>query len=118
MDKQFRAKMKAELLKQKEEILKHLEAESEGFREIVEDMDPKDIVDMAADDVDKKNLEALNVVETRKLSLIENALGRIQNERYGVCMECSKIIPTPRLEAIPYALFCIDCQTKKDRQNR
>lgn len=118
MDRQFVDRMNVELHRQRDEILKHLADETEGFREIVEDDDPKDIIDMAADDVDKKNIEALNIVEARKLQLIENALGRIRADRYGICMECSQRIPFPRLEAIPYALFCIDCQSKKDRQTR
>jgi len=118
LDRQLLEQMKGELLRQREEILKHLASDSEGFREIAEDVDPKDVIDLAADDVDKKNLEALNVVESKKLQLIDNALSRIQNGRYGVCGECSKSIPIPRLEAVPYALFCVDCQAKKDRQNR
>jgi RNA polymerase-binding protein DksA len=110
--------MKVELQRERDEILKHLANDSEGFREIADDVDPKDVVDMASDDVDKKNLEALNLVESKKLQLIDNALSRIQNDRYGICMECAKSIPLPRLEAVPYALFCVDCQAKKDRQNR
>ena len=110
--------MQEELQHQKKEILHHLVMESEGFRAIVEDIDPKDLVDMASDDIDKKNLEALNAVESKKLQMIDNALARIQNDRYGVCMECQKPIPVSRLQAIPYALFCIDCQSRKDRQNR
>jgi len=118
LDKQFLENRKNELLRQREEIVKHLANDSEGFLEIAEDADPKDAVDMASDDVDKKNLEALNVVESKKLLLIDNALSRIQNGRYGICMECSKAIPVPRLEAVPHALFCVDCQAKKDRQSR
>lgn len=118
MEKAFLIKMKEELERQKQEILQHLVSESEGFRAIVEDMDPKDLVDMASDDIDKKNLEALNAVEYKKLQLIDNALSRLQNDRYGICMECQKLIPAPRLEAVPYALFCVECQSKKDRQNR
>lgn len=118
MDKSFLEKMKAELLRQREEIVRHLANETEGFRAIVEDDDPKDIIDMASDDVDKKNLEALNAVESKKLQLIDNALARLQTDRYGICMECSRVIPPLRLEAIPYALFCVECQAKKDRANR
>ena len=118
MEKQILDKMKAELLSQRDEIRRHLANDSEEFREIAEDADPKDVVDMASDDVDKKNLEALNSVESRKLQLIENALSRIQNDRYGVCMECAKLIPIARLEAVPFALLCVDCQSKKDRQGR
>lgn len=118
MDKDFVEKMKTELYTQKEEILNHLLADSEAFKSIVEDMDPKDLVDIAADDIDKKNLEAMSAVELKRLKLIDSALARIQNGRYGVCMECSCLIPHTRLEAIPYALNCIDCQTKREKQNR
>ena len=118
MDKQVVEKMKTELLRQRDELIRHLASDSEGFLEIAEGSDPKDVVDFASDDVDKKNLEALNVVESRKLQLIDNALVRIQNNRYGVCMDCGQPIPLSRLEAVPYALFCVSCQAKKDRQNR
>lgn len=118
MDKAFVSRMRDELHRQKEEILQHLVEDNEDFKSIVEDMDPKDLVDIAADDVDKKNLEALNAVELKRLTLIESALARIQNERYGICMDCSKLIPTPRLEAIPYALFCVDCKTKHEKAAR
>jgi RNA polymerase-binding protein DksA len=118
LEKQVLDTMKKELLRQREELLRHLENDSEDFLEIAEGSDPKDVVDLASDDVDRKNLEALNVVESRKLQLLENALSRIQNNRYGVCMECGQPIPLARLEAVPYALFCITCQAKKDRQGR
>jgi len=118
VDKSFLDKMREVLLIQRDEILRHLASESEGFRAIVEDDDPKDIIDLAANDVDKKNLEALNAVESRKLQLIESALTRIRTDRYGICMDCSKAIPEPRLEALPYAIFCVECQGKRDRQSR
>ncbi len=118
LDKQVVAAMKAELQRQRDELLRHLASDSEGFLEIAEGSDPKDVVDLASDDVDKKNLEALNLVESRKLQLIDNALIRMENNRYGVCMDCGQPIPLPRLEAVPYALFCVACQAKRDRLNR
>ena len=118
MERLFLERMKDELLKQRQDLLRHLANDSEEFREIAEDVDPKDVVDMASEDVDKKNIEALNVIESKKLQLIDNALSRIQNDRYGICMECSKVIPRARLEAVPYALFCVECQATKDRLGR
>ncbi len=59
MEKEFVVKMKESLLQMKEEILKHLVAESEDFKNIVEDIDPKDLADIAADDIDRKTLQAL-----------------------------------------------------------
>lgn len=118
MEKVFLDAMREELLRQRQGILNHLDSEAEGVRELLEDEDPKDAIDLAAEDVNKQNLEALSVVESRRLQLIENALARLQNGHYGVCMECSQKIPRARLEAIPYALFCVSCQSKRDRANR
>ena len=118
MDKRFVSKMNKELIRIKEEILKNLLAESADFEALVDDMDPKDFVDIAADDIDRKTLEALSSHEIRRLRQIDNAISRIKNERYGVCMRCNKRIPKERLEAIPYAFMCIDCQTSDERRNR
>lgn len=118
MDEPFVEKMRDSLLKQKEEIMQNLLAESEDFKALVTDMDPKDLVDIASDDIDRKTLEALSAKETKRLRLIESALSRINNQRYGLCMRCNKKIPKERLEAIPYALMCIECQSSDERRNR
>lgn len=49
------------------------------------------------------------------LEAIAEALDRIQDGTYGVCAECSKVIPKMRLQAIPYASLCINCATKLER---
>jgi DnaK suppressor protein len=118
MEDTFLKKMKTSLLDLKKEILKNLASESEDFRTIIEDMDPKDLADIAADDIDRKTLEALGTQELRRLQLIESALARIENKKYGLCARCSKKIPRERLEAIPYALLCIDCKSSEERRNR
>ena len=118
MEATFLKKMKTSLFDLKQEILKNLASESEDFRTIIEDMDPKDLADIAADDIDRKTLEALGSQELRRLQLIESALARIENEKYDLCARCSKKIPRERLEAIPYALLCIECKSSEERRNR
>jgi len=118
MEEAFLRKMKATLLNQKKDILRNLASESEDFRTIIEDMDPKDLADVAADDIDRKTLEALGTQELKRLQLIESALARIENKKYGLCAKCSKKIPRERLEAIPYARLCIDCKSSEERRNR
>lgn len=117
-EKTFTDSMKDSLVSLKEEIIQNLISESADFKALVDDMDPKDLVDVAADDIDRKTLDTLSSKEIRRLRLIDSALGRIQNGRYGICMKCNKKIPRERLEAIPYALMCIDCQTSDERRNR
>ena len=118
MEEAFARKMKNSLLSLKKEILRNLASEREDFRNIIENMDPKDLADIAADDIDRKTLEALGTQELKRLQLIESALARIENKKYGLCAKCSKKIPRERLEAIPYALLCIDCKSSEERRNR
>ena len=118
MSERFGERMKSKLLTLKEDILKTLATESEDFEHLIRDMDPKDLADIAADDIDRKTLEALSAQEMKRLSLIDSALSRIETSHYGVCMECGKKIPDERLEAIPYALMCIDCKSSEERRNR
>lgn len=118
MEKLIENKFIELLLKNKEDIMSSLLSESKEFEAIVDDMDPKDLADLAADDIDKKTLEALNQKDLRKLRLIDSALSRVKNGRYGLCMRCGTRIPEERLEAIPYALMCIDCRSTEERKLR
>lgn len=118
VDATFEKTMQDKLLDMKEDILKKLVSENEDFEDIIDDMDPKDLTDIASDDIDRKVLEALSNHDVKRLRLIDSALSRMKNDRYGRCMRCNKSIPRERLEAIPYALMCIACQSTDERRNR
>jgi RNA polymerase-binding protein DksA len=118
MDKDFIERMKQALSELKSEIIDNLVASNEDFKEIVEGMDPKDLADIASDDIDRKMIEALGSQELKRLKLIDSALTRIEQGKYGLCMKCGKKIPHERLEAIPYALMCIECKSAEERRNR
>jgi RNA polymerase-binding protein DksA len=118
MDQEFIAQIKASLTDLKKEIISNLMAGSKDFKEIMEGMDSKDLADVASDDIDRKLIEALGSQELKRLRLIDSALTRIQQGKYGLCIKCGKRIPQERLEAIPYALMCIDCKTAEERRNR
>lgn len=114
----FVEEMKESLLRQKREILDNLIATNADFRAIVEEMDPKDFADVASDDIDRKMIEALGSQDIKRLKAIDAALARIQLGKYGFCVKCSKKIPRERLQAIPYAVLCIECQKSEERRNR
>ena len=50
-----------------------------------------------------------------KLERLKNALGRIDDGSYGVCIRCKKEIPLQRLQHVPEALICVPCSEKKRR---
>ncbi|AWG42559.1 molecular chaperone DnaK [Candidatus Borreliella tachyglossi] len=115
----FVDKMKNLLLEAKKEILNSIKSVEASKREIISnDMHLKDVVDIAFDNMDGNNLEALSFVEQKKLHLINQALYRISKSTYGKCLACDKDIAKERLEAIPYAFLCISCQTRKEKKSR
>ncbi|MCL2139029.1 MAG: TraR/DksA family transcriptional regulator [Treponema sp.] len=110
--------MEQMLLELKAEIMDNLISNNNDLKEIVEGMDPKDFVDIASDDMDRKMIETLGYQELKRLKLLESALTRIWQGKYGYCIKCDKQIPPDRLEAIPYALMCIGCKSEEERRSR
>ena len=45
------------------------------------------------------------------LEMIDEALQRIESSEYGICLECGCEINPKRLEAKPYARFCVKCKS-------
>lgn len=52
---------------------------------------------------------------SRMVSEIDRALERIDQGTYGVCENCRRPIAMERLDAIPVASRCAECQSKADR---
>ena len=69
-----------------------------------------DVVDAALDAAQDEISSQLAEVESRELANIERALVRIRNGSYGECEICGNRIPLARLNALPYATCCIECQ--------
>jgi DnaK suppressor protein len=74
-----------------------------------------DLVDAALDSAQDEINSQLAEVESRELAQIENALERIRSGNFGVCEGCSCKIPLARLNALPYATLCIECQREAEK---
>jgi len=59
-----------------------------------------------------------NQVQTQLLARIDGAIQRLASEPdlFGRCEDCEEDIPWARLQAIPHATLCIECQAKRDPQ--
>ncbi len=68
-----------------------------------------DFAEQAVELENEEVLSALDVSSRREVEQINAALERIEASVYGECVECGNKIPTKRLEAIPYAVLCVEC---------
>jgi RNA polymerase-binding protein DksA len=68
------------------------------------------LADTATETYDRELDYTLEENSEHVLGEIEAALSRIEGGTYGVCTNCSNQIPEERLEALPWATLCIDCQ--------
>lgn len=47
---------------------------------------------------------------------VQDALLRIEAGSYGVCQECGNPIAIPRLDAVPYTAYCINCERTQEAE--
>ncbi len=101
--------LKKRLSEQREEILSMYEHDLKVGQEKVDD-GAEDLVDRANNAYNREFMLSLSGSERQILLEIENALERIDGGEYGVCFHCEEKIARRRLQAVPWARYCIDCQ--------
>jgi RNA polymerase-binding protein DksA len=74
------------------------------------------LADTATETYDRELDYSLEENSDHILSEIDGALGRIDDGTFGTCSNCGKEIPVERLEALPWATLCIDCQRHQERR--
>jgi RNA polymerase-binding protein DksA len=84
---------------------------AEGVGELV-DFDLNHPGDSATETFERQKDIALNQNIDGMLTQIDEALAKIDSGTYGKCDRCGRDIPTARLEALPYATLCVDCQAR------
>jgi DnaK suppressor protein len=53
-----------------------------------------------------------NTIDMKLLREISGALRRMETDQYGICPECEEPISAKRLDAVPWARYCVTCQEK------
>jgi RNA polymerase-binding protein DksA len=61
---------------------------------------------------------ALRERASQHLEAVDASLARLDDGSYGTCVRCGRAIAPERLEALPWAAHCIECQTIIDRGRR
>lgn len=113
----IRQRLEAERSRLEAEIYDHTQGDA-----VVYPVDPvsdsNGIASDQADDADAvENAERMNAITRNSQVLLHQvnaALARIAEGTYGTCVNCGKEIAPRRLEALPYATLCIECQAKAE----
>ncbi len=104
---------KRELLEEQTELREQLERlgtverESVGYSNHMAD-DGTEAFDQAVEVALMRKVEA-------SLEEVEQALTKLEDGTYGICEACGARIDRARLEALPNARYCLDCQSRRER---
>ncbi len=103
-----------ERLIEKQSSLSDMVHRTEGYgRE--KEPDIQDVADMAVEAYTKEFNFGKSSGDRHILQLIQEALSRIEDKTYGACTNCGQPIPPKRLEAVPWARHCIQCQALQEK---
>ncbi len=114
MDKKRVEDFRKHLLTKQEELQRLVFKSEQDGREADEEV-TQDIADKAANSYTKEFLFHQSDDHRRLLQLVEEALQRIGEQTYGLCVACEEEVQQKRLEAVPWARHCIACQEKQEQ---
>ena len=106
----FRARLAAERARLEEEIGEAIE--------VPDQMTYGSQAAAASQVFDQQRDLAMRDRAIQHLAQVDAALARLDDGTFGQCLRCGREIAPARLEALPWAAHCIDCQTAIDRGQR
>ena len=114
MDKKKLEYFKKKLESRQHELRKAVSRNQQDGR-VADDEATQDIADRAASSYNKEFLFSQSNNERQLLLLVDSALARLHEGSFGECVSCGKEINAKRLEAVPWARHCIECQEKAEK---
>ena len=114
MNKRQRERYRKQLLAKRESLLQRVKAARSSETE-ANDKEAPDLGDRALSTVIRDLSYQLTAKERDILRRVDDALDRIEDATYGTCVSCEKKVHLARLDAVPWARHCIECQELQDR---
>ena len=114
MDQKKLKSFKERLVLKKQEILEVFQKNKTYGKEADEE-GAQDIADKASNSYTKEFLFSLSNSERDMLQLVDRALTRIDEKRFGSCVVCEDEMNAKRLDAVPWASHCLSCQEKQEQ---
>ena len=106
---------KVKLLEKQRELLVEIGRLEAAARE-ARDTEVEDPIDSVTSSEGRAEAFRESSLEWQTLTQVRDALTRIDENRYGSCLECGRRIEPARLEAVPWTPYCLEDQEKLDRR--
>ncbi len=103
------------LLEEKKSTLSAEIAKTRSAEEETTEESTQDIADKAVSSYTREFLYSLTDGERTTLLQIDDALTRIDEGAYGLCLNCGQLMTEKRLNAVPWAPYCLDCQELSEK---
>lgn len=104
--------IREDLEKQHKDLQAQIDEETQKMNSNVINPDRSDL---ASNYMSRERRLALISRMEEHVNQIEAALKRMDEGTYGVCSNCGKSISAERMEALPYATLCVECQKLQER---
>lgn len=117
MDTKLILKLKRLLMEEKQRIFNNSQNARKNEISLSAD-DLPDETDLASSEISQNLVFKLRERERRLLSLIDDALQRMEDGTFGVCSDCEEPIEPKRLEARPMSVLCVSCKEKQEHKEK
>src|SRR6266513_1360584 len=114
MDKRKAKTYRDKLLVRREGLVGQVQA-AEAYSRERDAEATQDPADMAANAYTKELMMSMSTNDRHLLEMIDGALVRIEDGQYGKCIHCGQPIQEKRLEAVPWARYCLRCADLNER---
>ena len=114
MEKKRLELYKKQLLERRKQLQETVSRTEQDGREADEEA-AQDIADKATNSYTKEFLFKKSNDDRFILQLVQEALERMEGGSYGSCVACGGEMQQKRLDAVPWARHCIECQEKQEQ---
>lgn len=117
MDAKTLSRFKRALVDEKQRVITNSKNSLQTELKVSTD-DLPDETDLAANEINQNLIFKLRERERQLLKKIDEALGRIDEGSFGLCMDCEERIEVRRLEARPVSTLCLSCKEREEHREK
>lgn len=105
------------LLEKRSELVSVVQKTENYGREVDNQNEAMDLADRASSSYTKEFMFSKSDSDRQLLQTVVDALDRIEEGSYGECENCGESVERKRLEAVPWAALCLNCQEQAENLN-